>query len=88
MTTYFTTGKIYYIFTVLAPSTLLTPVWSFLLFLSAIVAQLLISIDYLRRFTKFWFRDVEKHPLTAIAKVAATLIVGGAMAIKAVHWLR
>jgi hypothetical protein len=35
--------------------------------------------------TRWWFRDVEKHPLTAITKVAATLIVVGAMAIKVVR---
>jgi len=60
--------------------------WTLLLFISCLVAQLLVPIDYLRRFTAFWFKDVEHHPLTAIAKVAATLIVVGATAVKAVHW--
>jgi hypothetical protein len=72
---------------VIIPSTLLTSIWSLLLFVSCLVAQLLVPIDYLRRFTAFWFRDVEHHPLTAIAWVAATLIVVGALAIKAVHWV-
>jgi hypothetical protein len=72
---------------VIVPSTLLTSVWTFLLFVSCLIAQLLVPIDYLRRFTSFWFKNVEKRPLTAIAKVAATLIVVGAMAIKAVRWV-
>jgi hypothetical protein len=49
--------------------------------------MLLLPVDYLRRFTVWWFRDIEKRPLTAIAKVAATLIIMGALAIKLVHWL-
>jgi hypothetical protein len=57
------------------------------LFISCLVTQLLVPIDYLRRFTAFWFKNVEKQPLTAIAKVAATLIVVGAMAIKVVRWI-
>jgi hypothetical protein len=72
---------------VIVPSTMLTSVWTFLLFVSCLIAQLLVPIDYLRRFTTFWFKDVEHHPLTAIAKVAATLIVIGAFAIKAVRWI-
>ncbi len=47
--------------------------------------MLLIPIDHLRQFTAWWF-DVEKHPLTAIAKVAGTLIIIGALLIKAVRW--
>lgn len=69
------------------PYTPLTSVWTFLLFLSCLLAQLLVPIDYLRRFTTFWFKDVEHHPLTAIAKVAATLIIVGAMVIKVVRWV-
>jgi hypothetical protein len=69
------------------PSTMLTTIWTFGLFVSAIIAQLIAPIDYLRRFAGWWFRDVEHHPLTAIAKVAATLIVIGAFAIKAVRWI-
>jgi hypothetical protein len=72
---------------VVIPSTLLTSAWTFLLFVSCPVAQLLAPIDHLRRFTAFWFRDVEHHPLTAIAWVAGTLIVLGALAIKAVRWI-
>ena len=72
--------------TIFIPSTMLTSMWTLLLFISCLVAQLLVPIDYLRRFTAFWFKDVEHHPLTAIAKVAATLIVVGATAVKAVHW--
>jgi hypothetical protein len=72
---------------VVAPSTMLTSIWTLLVFASCIVAQVLIPIDYLRRFTTWWFRDVERHPLTAIAKVAATLIIVGAVAIKTVRWI-
>jgi hypothetical protein len=75
------------VFDVMVPSTMLTSVWTFFLFVSCLIAQVLAPIDYLRRFTVFWFRNVERHPLTAIAKVAATLIVVGAMAIKAVRWI-
>lgn len=61
--------------------------WTFLLFISCLVAQLLVPIDYLRRFTAFWFKDVEHHPLTAIAKVAATLIIVGAVVVKVERWV-
>ncbi len=74
-------------FAVFTPSTLLTSMWTMLFMLSSSVTMLLLPIDYLRRFTAWWFRDVEKRPLTAIAKVAATLIILGALAIKLVHWL-
>jgi len=71
---------------VIVPTNFLTSSWSLLIFISSVIAQLLIPIDYLRRLTVFWFKDVEKRPLTVIARVAATLVVVGAMAIKAVHW--
>lgn len=88
VTAYFSARSEFFgILYVLTPSTLLTSAWALILFLSGIVAQLLVPIDYLRRFTAFWFKDVEHKPLTAIAKVAATLIVVGAFAIKAVHWM-
>jgi hypothetical protein len=70
---------------VVIPSTMLTSLWTFSLMVSGIIAQLLAPIDYLRRFTAWWFRDIDKHPLTAIAKVAGTLIIIGAGAIKAIH---
>ena len=69
------------LFDVIAPSTLLTSMWTLLLLISSIIAQLLAPIDHVRRFTAWWFRDVEKHPLTAIATVAAILIVIGMGAI-------
>jgi hypothetical protein len=68
-------------------STLPTSIWTLLLFLAGVISTLLIPIDYLRRFTAWWFRDVEKHPLTALSKVAGTLIIVGAVAIKAVRWV-
>jgi len=46
----------------------------------------LIPIDRLRRFTAWWFRDVEKRPLTALAKVMGTLIIAAVAVIKAVRW--
>jgi hypothetical protein len=67
---------------VLVPATMLTAIWTFFLFLSSIIVQLIAPIDYLRRFTAWWFRDVERHPLTAVAKVTATLVIIGAVAIK------
>jgi hypothetical protein len=72
---------------VVVPSTLLTSVWAFLLFFASLIAQIFVPIEYARRFTTWWFRDVEKRPLTAIAKVAATLIILGAFAIKVARWI-
>jgi hypothetical protein len=74
-------------FGVLSPSTLLTSAWTLLLVLTFFVAKLLVPLEQLRRFTAFWFRDVEKHPLTSIAKVAATLIIAGATVIKVIRWV-
>jgi len=71
---------------VLVPSTMLTSLWTLLILVSSIVATALIPINQLRRFTAWWFRDVEKRPLTALAKVAGTLIILGAVVIKAVRW--
>jgi hypothetical protein len=68
-------------------ATLLTSIWTFLLIFSSSLTMLLLPIDRLRRFTVWWFRDVEKRPLTAIAKVAATVILLCAGAIEGVHWL-
>jgi len=65
---------------------MLTSIWTFLLLISAIVSILLIAIDRVGRFTAWWFRDVEKRPLTALAKVAGTLIILGAVVIKTIRW--
>ena len=46
----------------------------------------LAPVEYLRRFTVWWFEDIDAHPLRALAKVAGTLIVMGAFALKAVRW--
>ena len=72
---------------VLVPSTLFTSVWTLLVMLSSVIAMLLVPIDQIRRFTAWWFRDVGKRPLTAIAKVAGTLIIIGSVVIKAVRWV-
>ena len=72
---------------VIVPSTLLTSIWTILILVSGIISQLLLPVDYVRRFATWWFRDVERQPLTVIAKVAATLIILGAMVIKAVRWI-
>jgi hypothetical protein len=72
---------------VIVPSTMLTSVWTLLIFVSSMIAQLLVPVDYIRRFTTWWFRDVENHPLTAVAKVGATLTILGAMVIKAARWI-
>jgi len=87
ITGYFDTGRDVLLSDVIVPSTLLTSTWTFLLLLSSVITMFLIPIDSVRRFTAWWFRDVEKRPLTALAKVAGTLIVIGAMAIKAVRWI-
>jgi hypothetical protein len=71
---------------VAAMSTLLTSVWVTLFLLSVLVVKLLQPLEYLRRFTIWWFKDIDAHPLSAIAKVAGTLIVIGAFALKAARW--
>jgi hypothetical protein len=57
-----------------------------LFFVSILLLKLLFPLEYIRRFTLWWFRDIDAHPLRAIAKVAAILIVIGAFSIKAVRW--
>jgi signal transduction histidine kinase len=57
--------------------------WSMI---SSLLVGLLYPLEYLRRFTLWWFKDIDAHPLRAIAKVAATLIVIGAFALKVVRW--
>jgi hypothetical protein len=69
---------------VLVTSTMLTSVWVMLFLLSSILAGLIYPLEYIRRFTLWWF-DIDKHPLKAIAKVAAALIVAGALILKAVR---
>ena len=68
------------------PSTMLTSAWVLLFLLSTLFLKLLLPLEYIRRFTLWWFKDIDSHPLRAIAKVAATLIVIGAFALKAVRW--
>jgi hypothetical protein len=70
---------------ILVTSTLLTSVWVILFLLSSLFVGALAPLEYIRRFTLWWF-DIDRHPLKAIAKVAATLIVVGAFALKAVRW--
>jgi hypothetical protein len=67
-------------------STLLTSVWVTLFLISSFIVGLLAPLEYLRRFTIWWFKDIDAHPLRAIAKVAATLIVVVAFILKAVRW--
>jgi hypothetical protein len=47
---------------------------------------LLALIELIRRFTLWWFKDLNAHPLRVIARVAATLIVVGASAVQAARW--
>jgi hypothetical protein len=68
------------------PSTMLTSAWTVLLFITILLFKLLARLDFLRRFTLWWFKDIDAHPLRGIAKVAATLIVMGVFALKAVQW--
>jgi hypothetical protein len=72
---------------VLYPSTLFTSFWTLFLLISIMVSKILAPLEYLRRFMVWWFRDVDQHPLIAIAKVAAALLVIGAVAIKWARWL-
>lgn len=72
---------------VMAPSSLFTSLWTVLFAVSLLTVKLLWPLDQIRRFTTFWFRDIETRPLTAIAKVAGTLVIVAACLIKAVRWL-
>ena len=76
-----------HIITVTVPTTLLTSTWTFLLFISGIVAKALFPLQSLGRFTAFWFRDMAKRPLTAIAKVMGALLVIFVLAINGVRWI-
>jgi hypothetical protein len=67
-------------------STFLTSVWVILFVISSTIVEFLAQFEYIRRFTLWWFKDIDAHPLRAIAKVAATLIVVGAFVLKAVRW--
>ena len=71
---------------IVVPSTMLTSAWVVLFLISVLVLKLLTSLEHLRQFTLWWFKDIDAHPLRAIAKVAATLIVIGAFALKAMRW--
>lgn len=71
---------------IMMASTMLTSAWVVLFLISLLLLKLLVPLEYLRRFTLWWFKDLDAHPLRAIAKVAATLIVVGAFALKAVRW--
>lgn len=73
-----------HLITVVSPSTLFTSSWTVLLVVSSIIVMLLTPVEYLRRFTAWWFRDIEKRPVTSLAKVAGTLLVIGAVVIHAV----
>jgi hypothetical protein len=65
---------------------MLTSAWVTLFFISIIILKLLAPLEYLRRLTLWWFKDIDGHPLRAIAMVAAMLIVIGAFVLKAVRW--
>ena len=69
-------------------STIFTSMWTLLLFLSVSFARLMLPFDYIRQFTVWWYKDVDRRPLTAIAKVAAVLIVATSTFITAIRWLR
>ena len=83
---YFTTKPITYLTQVAGPSTMFTSIWVVLFFISILVLKLLAPLEYLRRFTIWWSKDIDAHPLRAIAKVAATLIVIGGVALTLVRW--
>ena len=86
-TEYFTHSPILFVSSIFVPSTLLTSFWTALLLVSNFVALLVQPIERLRRLTLWWFRDVEKRPLTAISKVAAAIIVAASLVISAARQL-
>jgi hypothetical protein len=83
---FFTESSVFSLIQVVLPSTMLTSIWVILFTMSVVLLKLLAPLEYIRRFTLWWFKDLDAHPLRAIAKVAATLIVIGAFVLKAVRW--
>jgi hypothetical protein len=79
---YFETFPLVFMF-----STMLTSIWILLFSLSGFIVWALIPFEYVRRFVSWWFKDVDTHPLTAITKVMATLIVIGAFIVKVAKFL-
>jgi hypothetical protein len=72
---------------VFIPSTLMTSSWVILFLVSSLITGLLLPLEYLRRFTVWWFKDIDSRPLTVIARVAATLIVVVALVFNAARWV-
>jgi hypothetical protein len=72
---------------VFIPSTLMTSSWVILFLVSSLITGLLLPLEYLRRFTVWWFKDIDTRPLTVIARVAATLIVVVALVFNAARWV-
>jgi hypothetical protein len=68
-------------------STMLTSTWLIFFLISSALAGLLAPIEHIRHFTIWWFKDIDAHPLRAIAKVAAVLILLGAFVLKAIQWV-
>lgn len=52
-----------------------TSIWTLLFVFAGVVVWLLTVVECLRNFTLWWFKDVDKHPFTAVAKMTAILIV-------------
>jgi hypothetical protein len=63
LTGYFTTTDIHALAQVAIPSTMLTSAWVLLFLISTILAKLLGQLEYIRRFTLWWFKDIDAHPL-------------------------
>jgi hypothetical protein len=70
---------------VLYPTTLLTSLWTVLLLISTVTVKLLVPVDRIRGFIRLWFRDIDRHPLSAIAKVMEAIVVGGAVAVSGIR---
>ena len=79
-------GKLISLLQVAVASTMLTSAWVVLFFISTLLLKILFPLEYIRRFTLWWFKDIDAHPLRAIAKVSAILIIIVAFTIKLARW--
>lgn len=70
-----------HVITAIGLTPLLISVWTIIMIGSSMVAMLLYSVKYLKRFIASWFLEVEKSPVKAIAIVAGSLTLMVALAI-------
>jgi hypothetical protein len=73
-------GQDIHLITAMPLTPLLTSVWTTIMIVSS--GMLLYSVKYLERFIAWWFPEVEKSPLKAIAIIAGSLMVAVAIGME------